>query len=178
MAKFKKIVNIISLSFLGLAAVLAILLAGVRIFGLAPYTVISGSMEPKYPVGSIVYVKDVPPTELKEKDVITYTIDGKTVVTHRIIEVLCDEKDPTVRYFRTQGDNNGTPDSDPVHQGNVLGKVVFSLPVLGFVAYFIQTPPLTYIALSICFMVLLLTFMPDLMEKMIAEEQEQKSKKE
>lgn len=174
LAKFKKIVNIISLCFLGLATLLAVLLAGVRVFGVTPYTVISGSMEPKYPVGSVVYVKKVAAEDLREKDVITYIIDGKTVVTHRIIEILPDEFDPTVLRFRTKGDNNNSADGEPVHENNVLGKVVFSLPVLGYVAYVIQTPPWSYMTMLVCLMILLLTFLPDVLGKVIAEEKAKK----
>ncbi|MBO5479912.1 MAG: signal peptidase I [Clostridia bacterium] len=170
LAKFKKVVNIISLSFLGLALLLAILLVGVRIFGVTPYTVLSGSMEPNYPVGSIVYVQKVNPADLKERDVITYTI-GKTVVTHRIIEVIEDENNPTNLSFRTKGDNNDDADGDPVLARNIIGKVVFSLPLLGYMAFVIQTPPFSYMVILVCVMILLLAFMPDVLEKLLAEEQ-------
>ena len=172
LAKFKKVINIISLSFLGVALILAVLLVGVRIFGLMPYTVLSGSMEPNYPVGSIVYVQKVDPADLKERDVITYTI-GKTVVTHRIIEVVKSETDPTDIRFRTKGDNNDDADGEPVLASNVIGKVAFSLPLLGYVAFVIQTPPWSYMVILICVMILLLAFLPDVLEKLLAEGQAQ-----
>ena len=50
-------------------------------------------MEPTYRVGSIIYVKDIDPQELKEKDPVTYVLNGSTVVTHRIIEVIEGEND-------------------------------------------------------------------------------------
>lgn len=56
----KSILNIISTVLVVLLIILALLLAGVRVFGLTPYTVLSGSMEPNYHVGSLVYIKKTP----------------------------------------------------------------------------------------------------------------------
>jgi signal peptidase len=179
LAKFRKAINIISLSFLGVALLIALLLVGVRIFGLTPYTVLSGSMSPKYPVGSVVYVAKVNPADLNERDVITYVIGSNTVVTHRIVEVITNENDPTDISFRTKGDNNDDPDAgEPVPADKIIGKVVFGLPILGYIAYVIQTPPWSYFLLLICALILLLTFLPDVMEKMIAEEKGEDKKDE
>ena len=81
----KKIFDIFATVIMALVIVFAFLLVGVRIFGLTPYTVLSGSMEPNYHVGSLIYVKQVDPDDLKVDDPITYVIEGGTVVTHRII---------------------------------------------------------------------------------------------
>ena len=170
LAKFKKVVNIVSIGFLSLAILLAILLVGTRIFGFTPYTVLSGSMEPRFPVGSVVYVRKIDPAELQTGDVITYVIDGGTVVTHRIIEIIPDEEDASVLRFRTKGDNNNITDGEPIHSNNILGKVAFCLPLLGYVSHYIQTPPWTYFVIAIVLMMLLLAFIPDLLEKALAEE--------
>ena len=68
----KKIINIITMLVLIITVLLVVMLAAVRIVGLTPCTVLSGSMEPTYRVGSIIYVKDIDPQELKEKDPVTY----------------------------------------------------------------------------------------------------------
>lgn len=170
MEKIKKIYSIIISVLLGIVILLAILLVGVRVVGFTPYTVLSGSMSPKYPVGSIVYVRKVNPFELKEEDVITYVIDGGTVVTHRIIEVLFDEDDPTVVRFRVKGDANEDPDGEPVHCNNVLGRVSFGIPLLGYVAYFVQRPPGSIWAIGLCVMLVILSFLPDLLDKLFKEE--------
>lgn len=141
-----------------LVILLAVLLVGVRLFGIKPYTVLSGSMEPTYHVGSLVYVKDVDPYTMKLRDPVTYTISG-TVVTHRIVEVL-DEGTPNVRY-RTQGDANETPDGEPLRPENIIGKPIFSIPLLGYLANLIQNPPGTYYAIIICAALLVLAFIPD-----------------
>lgn len=167
----KKIFDIISTIIMVLVITFAFLLVGIRIFGLTPYTVLSGSMEPNYHVGSLIYVKQVNPTDLKEKDPITYVIEGDTVVTHRIIEVIRDENDPTAISFRTKGDNNEDPDGDPVSAKNILGMPVFTIPLLGYVAVFIQNPPGSYFVIGILASLLILAFLPDLLMKLLGSEE-------
>ena len=160
----KRIWNWISGILVGIVVLLAVALVGVRLIGLTPYVVLSGSMEPVYHVGSLIYVKDVDHRDLKVGDDITYMLNEKTVVTHRIIEVLVDEEDPnTIRYF-TQGVANDVPDGMSVHYKNILGKPVFSIPYLGYVSNYIQKPPGTYVAMAAGAILILLTFLPDLFE--------------
>lgn len=161
----KRIWNWVSGVLVGLVVVLAIALVGVRLIGLRPYVVLSGSMEPTYHVGSLIYVKSVDYKELTVGDPITYMLDQDTVVTHRIIEVVADEEDPdTIRYF-TQGDANDTPDATVVHYRNVIGKPIFTIPYVGYVSNFIQKPPGMYIAIAGCAALLLLVFLPDIFAK-------------
>ena len=144
----KSLWNALTTLLVTVVVLLAVALVGVRLVGLQPYMVLSGSMEPTYHVGSLVYVKKVDYKQLQVGDPITYMISQDTVVTHRIIEVLVDEEDPnTLRYF-TKGDANDAPDGTSVHYKNIIGKPVFSLPYLGYVSNFIQHPPGTYIAIS------------------------------
>ena len=155
---------------------LAIALVGVRLIGLEPYVVLSGSMEPTYHVGSLIYVKDVDPYELESGDVITFMLDEDTVATHRIVEVVPDENDSTVVRFKTKGDANAAEDGSLVHYKNVIGSPVFTIPQLGYVANYIQNPPGTYIAISAGAILLLLVFLPDLFGS-DDEEKKQKQKK-
>ena len=161
----KKIWNIVSGILVGLAVILAILLVGVRLVGFQVFSVLSGSMEPSYHVGSLIYVKKIDPQELKSGDVITFMLDEDTVATHRIVEMVPDEKDPTVYRFRTKGDANETVDGKLVHYKNVIGKPVFTIPYLGYVANYIQHPPGTYIAISVGAILLLLVFLSDMFSK-------------
>lgn len=170
----KTIWNWISGILVGIVALLAIALVGVRIIGLQPFVVLSGSMEPTYHVGSLIYVKEVDYKELKAGDPITYMVSEDTVVTHRIIEVLVDEEDPnTIRYF-TQGDANETPDGTSVHYKNIIGKPVFSIPYLGYVSNYIQNPPGTYVAIAAGALLILLVFLPDVFA---ADDEDSKKKK-
>ncbi len=158
----KRIWNWLSGLLVGIVVLLAIALVGVRLIGLQPYVVLSGSMRPTYEVGSLIYVKPVDYKQLQVGDPITYMISQDTVVTHRIIEVLVDEEDPdTLRYF-TKGDANDQPDGTSVHYKNIIGKPVFSVPYLGYVSDYIQNPPGRYLALAGGALLILLVFLPDI----------------
>ena len=177
----KKTWNSVTTIILVIVVILALLLAGARLVGLQVYTVLSGSMEPTYHVGSIIYVKEVDPATLKVGDPISFLISEKTVATHRIIEVLPDESDPNVIRFRTKGDNNDIEDTNPVHSNNVLGKVVGTIPLLGYVSNFVQNPPGTYIALAAMAILILAVFVPDIIgnaRKLQAEEEENQKQEE
>ena len=161
----KKIWNWISGVLVGIVVLLAIALVGVRVVGLNPYVVLSGSMEPTYHVGSLIYVKAVDYKELEVGDPITYMVSQDMVVTHRITEVLIDEKEPnTIRYF-TKGDANAVADGTSVHYKNIIGKPVFSIPYLGYVSNYIQNPPGMYVAISVAALLIMLVFLPDLFAK-------------
>lgn len=129
--------RVLSTVLVVLIVVLAILLAGVRLIGYTPYTVLSGSMEPTYHVGSLVYVKKVDPTTLKVGDPITFYITGNVIATHRIVEVH-GAGTPELG-FRTQGDANETVDGITPASA-VVGKVAFSIPYLGYVSNLLQQP--------------------------------------
>ena len=134
----KKIGNVVTTVLVVAVVLLAIALAGVRLFGLQVYTVLSGSMEPAYHVGALLYDKKVDPAQLRPGDVITFMLDEETIVTHRIVEVVPDEEDPSVIRFRTKGDANAAEDGSLVHYKNVLGTPVFTIPKLGYFANFVQ----------------------------------------
>lgn len=159
----KKIWNGVTTVLVVVVVLLAILLAGARLAGLQVFTVLSGSMEPTYHVGALLYVKEVDPAELKSGDAITFLLDEDTIVTHRITEVIPDAEDSSVLYFRTKGDANAMEDGSPVHCNNVIGTPVFSIPKLGYLANFIQTPSGTYLSIAVGAVLLLLIFLPDLL---------------
>ena len=120
----RKVWNIVSTVLVVLVVLLAVALVGVRLVGIRTYAVISGSMEPTYPTGSLLYVKSADASELQVGDAITFMVDEDTVATHRIIEILPDEEDSSVLRFRTQGDANDAADLDLVPPQAVVGKVV------------------------------------------------------
>lgn len=154
----KKLLQIISTILVALVVLLAVALVGVRTF-----TVLSGSMEPTYHVGSLIYVKKVDPTTIRPGQVITFMLDENTVATHRVVEVVPDEDDPSTLRFRTKGDANDAEDGSLVHYKNVIGTPVFTIPKLGYAANYIQHPPGLYVAISAGAVLLLLTFLPGLL---------------
>lgn len=169
----KKIWNTVTTVLVVMVVILAVMLVGVRLVGLQVYTVLSGSMEPTYHVGSLLYVKTVDTSELKAGDVITFMLDEDTLVTHRIAEVVPDETDPATVRFRTKGDANDAEDASLVHYKNVVGSPVFSIPKMGYFANYIQKPPGMYIGISVAALLMVLVFLPDL----FGSEDENKKKK-
>lgn len=118
----KKTWNVISTVLVAIVVIIALLLVGARVFGLQVYAVLSGSMEPTYHVGSIIYVKSVDPSEIKVGDPITFVMNEQlTVATHRVVRI-----DTENSAFYTKGDANDDPDAAPVHFNNLLGKPVFT----------------------------------------------------
>ena len=156
MKAIKKVWNIITTLIVAVIVLLAVVLAGSRLMGVRVFSVLSGSMEPNYPTGSLIFVREVDPFTLAEGDVITFMLDEDTVATHRIVDVVPDEGDPSVVRFQTKGDANDAPDGTPVHYKNVIGKPVFSVPYLGYFANFVQNPPGLYFAIGFAVVLVLL----------------------
>ena len=129
MKAWKKALDVASTVMLVLFVVFIILLVGVRLFGIEPHIVVSGSMEPKYLTGSLVYVDPMTREEacnLKAGDDVTYLVDNKgTKVTHRIYEVV------GPAYVKNQHgevvmDENGQP---------VVAKDDRGYPIIMYVTY-------------------------------------------
>lgn len=104
-----------------------------KIAGARPYSVLTGSMRPTYPPGTLIVVKPQDTASIKAGDVITYQLrSGQAdVVTHRVIEVT---KGPDGQPgFFTQGDANTVADEPLVRSVQVRGVLWYSVPYLGFV---------------------------------------------
>lgn len=162
MKAIKKVWNIITTLIVAVIVLLAVVLAGSRLMGVRVFSVLSGSMEPNYPTGSLIFVREVDPFTLAEGDVITFMLDEDTVATHRIVDVVPDEGDPSVVRFQTKGDANDAPDGSLVHYKNVIGSPVFCVPQLGYVMNYVQNPPGLYVAIAVFAVLLLLMLLPDL----------------
>lgn len=156
----KKIWNVISTVLVVIVVVVALLLVGARLFGLQVYAVLSGSMEPTYHVGSVIYVEPVDPSEIQVGDPITFVMNEElTVATHRVVRI-----DAENSAFYTKGDANENPDAAPVHFNNLLGKPVFTIPYLGYISSYVQSPPGIYIAVGVGVLLLALAFLPDMLD--------------
>ena len=174
MEKLKKIWNVTSTVIVGLVVACAIFLMGTRIMGYRVFCVLSGSMEPLYSVGDLIYVKSVDPDAVEVGDPITFVLNENLVVaTHRVIRI-----DAENRHFYTKGDANETADAAPVHFNNLIGIPTLSIPKLGYVSDFIQHPPGTYIAIGAGLMLLAALFLPDLLCGKNAQQEERKEKQE
>lgn len=123
-------------SYTLLAVMVLIVLATVvvpRVTGSTPYTVLTQSMEPTYPPGSLIVVRPVEPSELAIGTPITYQLRSgePEVVTHRIVATR--QSGRGEQTFITRGDNNGADDENPVQVGQIRGEVWYSIPYMGYV---------------------------------------------
>ncbi len=103
--------------------------------GLSSKIVQSGSMEPKIPTGALVIVK--PAATYAVGDVITFNKQGPVPTTHRIKSI---EGSGSDTKFVTKGDANEEADPGVVPQARVLGKVVLSLPYVGYILHTARQP--------------------------------------
>ena len=198
---FRRVWNAVSTVLVLGVVLLAFLLVGVRLVGLTPYAVLSGSMEPTYHVGSLIYVGKIAPEEITVGTPITFVVNEDLLLaTHRVVDIevqttksvpMVDEAgqpvldaqgnpvsqevplDEPAYYFTTKGDANDAIDGTPVYYKNVVGKPVFSLPYLGYLSSWLQTRQGMIMGISIALVLLLLTFLPDLLS--LADDEPQKS---
>lgn len=128
------------LSFIGsfimwFVIIVSLVLMAPRLAGIKSYVVISGSMEPAIPVGSLVYSREVEPSTLEAGDIIVfYSSDAGSTgdvipVTHRVVA-----NDTATGQITTKGDANENNDISKVAYVNVVGRAVFHIPMLGYLA--------------------------------------------
>ncbi len=168
----KKICGILSGIILLVLAVLAGLLIIPKLMGYEEMAVLTGSMEPNYPVGSLIFVKEIDPDQLEVGDVITYRLDSDTVVTHRIVEI-----DKEAQMVTTKGDANSSNDGSPVSYSEIVGKAHFKIPYLGYVSMNIKTPKGIMAICGVLIAIILLTFLPEIFSPEEEEEQKEKPKR-
>jgi len=99
--------------------------------------VLSGSMEPAIHIGSIVIIKPI--SQYKIGDVVIFGKDTKQdiPITHRIVSSRAVEG---VLLFTTKGDANEDPDTTEIRESDIHGRVLFSVPWMGYVIEFVRKP--------------------------------------
>ena len=123
---------------LGIIVILSVVLLLIpltlpRLMGYETYNVVSGSMEPEIPVGSLLLVKSVDPYEIEEDDIITFYSNG-TVVSHRVVRNNSFEK-----TFTTKGDANDKADLSDITYNQVIGVMKYHIPRMGQVLMILDT---------------------------------------
>ena len=132
----KKVVQYLCAAFLVLIMLMAVFIMLAPHLGWRIDTAISNSMTPAFKAGGMVVTQSVEPTDIKVGDIITYgsPIDGK-MVTHRVVEI----KEHSPILFQTKGDANEDLDSYLVPSQNVVGRVYFYIPQLGYFTQFVKS---------------------------------------
>jgi signal peptidase len=102
------------------------------VIGATPMTVLTGSMIPTYPPGTLLIVAPIAPEKIRIGDPITYQlVSGKPeVVTHRVVAIS--RTSSADELFTLKGDNNAVADAIPVIPAQVRGTVAYSVPWIGY----------------------------------------------
>lgn len=105
-----------------------------RVGGATPYTILTSSMEPNYPPGTLVVVKPTPAEKIGVGTVITYQLESgqKAVVTHRVVSVGYGATGEL--SFITRGDANESNDLEPVKPVQIKGTLWYAVPKLGWMS--------------------------------------------
>ena len=125
-----------SLSWMAIAIIGVILVwSTTGLLGFTPTIIASGSMQPTLNVGDIAIVVSTPAKTIKIGDIIQYrTAQNQEPTIHRVIDKY---QSGGLTWFITQGDANNAPD-DPINEKQVTGKVVLTIPKLGWVSIYIK----------------------------------------
>jgi signal peptidase len=114
----------------------AIIWFAVGLFPIQPALVGSGSMRPTMDVGDVVIIVKVPADVIKPGDIIQFRRPEKVTVMHRVVEI---QETEGAKLFITKGDDNDEPDTDPVIPENVVGKAVFNVRKIGWMAIVVKS---------------------------------------
>jgi signal peptidase len=155
--------RLIGTILLVLIVLLCVPIAIPNYMGYQVYTVISGSMEPAIPVGSLVYVRQEEPENILADDVIAFYGAGAdgAITTHRVVEnhVVSGE-------FVTKGDANDSNDINPIPYANLIGKVAFTIPYLGAAAEILVEDRGKMIAAGVILFAVILHLIASLLDKL------------
>jgi len=135
--KILKVIYYIFLVFIIVVTVLLVVSAFPLTGNYKILTVLSGSMAPAIKMGGVVIVKPLP--NYKIGDVITFGPYSKTKppITHRIYDIKVVNSEPV---YITKGDANNAPDTREVAKKDIVGKVLFTIPYLGYAVAFAKKP--------------------------------------
>lgn len=126
----------VSFGLLALIALVAVLVIALPMLTKStPYTVLTSSMTPSYPAGTLVIVKPADVQQIRIGDVVTYQLvsNQPAVVTHRVTQIIEPTTSDGTVSFITKGDANSLPDAKPVKPVQVRGVVWYAVPYIGWV---------------------------------------------
>ncbi|OYT55851.1 MAG: signal peptidase I [Desulfurococcales archaeon ex4484_217_2] len=120
--------------YLWVIPVIILLLLFSGFFGVKPYVVVSGSMEPTLNIGDIVFIGKTSFNDVKVSDIVAY-YDGNNIVIHRVVEI---KNDDGKVLLKLKGDANDNIDPIDVTKELFIGSVVFKVPKLGLVPIYLS----------------------------------------
>ena len=135
-----------------------------NVLGYKSYIVQSGSMEPTIHTGSVAWINSRD-KQVKVNDIVAYQLTNSTQVLHRIVG----EEDG---LFITKGDANETQDLSPVAPSEIIGKFMFSVPMLGYILADISSN--SFKAIFIVSILLIILLINSFLEGKVKEKSERK----
>lgn len=160
--RIAKLLNVVGTVIMIMVILICVPFTVPKLFGLTLYGVETASMEPEYPVGSVLYVKEVEASEVEVGDAITYSLgtDTELVMTHRVIE-----KNEADQTFITKGDANEAEDAEPISFSRLLGKPVFCMPYIAAVSELINSKYGISGMVAVFVLVLMIWMLADFLKK-------------
>jgi signal peptidase len=127
------VVSLSAVLMIAVAAVAALVIVVPFVVGGSALTVLTNSMAPNLPPGTLVVIRPATAGDIHIGDVITYQIEsGKpAVISHRVVTRSVDLSGEVT--FITKGDNNAVADANPIRQVQIKGKLWYAIPLLGWV---------------------------------------------
>lgn len=153
-----------------LVTVACFLFGGMFLFlhlrGMEPFVIVSGSMEPSIPTGSMVVVDTNLKGTEKEGDAVAYKLQDGPVVVHRLAEITEDGS------YLMKGDANNASDMEQISPSQVVGRVSRVLPKAGYAArYFIRTQGVPVGSIAAVFGMVFLNLMDAVLSKITAADE-------
>ena len=175
MKAIRKIAEVLGIIIIVISILLVgFVLIGPR-FGWEVHPILSGSMEPALKVGGIIVTGPEKIQNIEVNDIITFQVSPEYKVTHRVVAIEIIDNKP---WFQTKGDSNKDPDANLVSsEEDVMRKVIFHLPYLGFAAVFMQKKLAFIFLIGIPALILIAIFIRDLLKGIREEKEKRRLKK-
>ena len=137
-----------------------------RLFGVNEFNILTGSMSPDYPAGTLVFVQPKDPSAIRPGEVVSVVMnDNLDVLTHRVVSNNYDDNTIT-----TRGDANNSDDAPTLYE-NVVGVVCFSIPYVGGVVDFLVNDSFgRIVGIGVLVTILALTFLAEGLSSLLTKQ--------
>ena len=141
-------------------------------FGYKPFIIVSESMRPTIKINDLIITKKIEQDKIQEGDILSYASKDNIIITHRVIDIL---EENNGKQYVFKGDNNNVKDLENVEYSNIQGKYLCSIPIIGSIALYVQTP----IGLAFSIMIIIVIYFTiETSKKMIEEKLKSKNIRE